>query len=313
MKRLVFDQNRLIALREGDAAIKAVIEDPDNLIYIQDANLAEAWKAGPQRLEELMISLLPYRRRVRLVPTHTQIMDLELVMRRPVRRREIHGFNPSDIFEETFDDVANGRKTIFENWHNAENQRKSQEQYDNHPEVMTEYYRELSSAFEDADQNMGKKGGSSLTKRMRVPEIIDESILDLCVGLSIQRVEQVIKKANKPFSVVKKIGYAPSFHMVYFLTKYIRVIQKFANDSMGKMVEAGSKKLGNEYFDSLNVSLAPFFDEFLTKDKTTSATAKHQNAALSLFHQRKSAIVDRLDNARILARENSGSSRCPKH
>ena len=299
MKRLIFDQNGLIGLREGNASIKTLMENPDNLIYLQDANLAEAWKAGPERLEELMKSLLPYRRRVRVVPTHTQIMDLELANRQQIRRREIHTFNSSNLtLKEAFDDIATGQRTIMENWLNAENQKKSQEQYGEHPKVMTDYYQELSDAFEVCDQGSGAEGKRSLTARMRTPEIIDTSILELCVGQAAQRVEIHLLNIKKPASVVRRIAYEPSFHFVYCLTKYIRVIQKFANDSMGKMIDDGSKKLGNEYFDTLNVSLAPYFDEFITNDRVTKATAKHQRQAISLFHRKKSTIIERLHRAK---------------
>lgn len=294
MRRIIADQNILIDLQNGELAARELMADPQVLLYLQDANIAEAGCESTDCLIALLHGLLPYRNQLRLAPAHGQLFTAEKDRRRAVAAGEVHEFNDADALTAMFDDVVSGGHTIRENLSDPENRRQLQAQLDNHPRVMIAFHDEVSAALVTCDTAMGMHGRSSMAVRMRRPEIIDDSVLELCLGLAMQQVEMTTREETQVEQIVTALSHEPSFHLVYYLTKYIRVIQKMANDSLGNMVRQQSNRLGNEYFDTLNVSLVPFFDDFFTNDRVTKATVRYVRRALQLFPERRATLIDRL-------------------
>jgi hypothetical protein len=193
MKRIIVDQNILIGLHRDHHGLRASLENDDNLIYVQDANLAEAWKSRPEHCDYILNDLLPFRRRVRLAPAHSEVFSWEKNNRLPVTRLTIHSHNPSNALDGLFDDLAKGQSTITAAWQDPKNRELSDAQYDNQLKVMKGFHDTVVDAANDADRALGKTGDDSIRSRLRKADFIeDESVLELCVALAVQEVRWIV-------------------------------------------------------------------------------------------------------------------------
>lgn len=294
MKRIIVDQNILIGLGRCSAEQRAPLENEDNLIYVQDANLGEAWKSRPEHCDYILGDLLPFRKRVRLAPAHSEIFSWEKINRRAVTRRQIHSHNLSNVLSGLFDDLANGQSTIIEAWHDLKNRALSNEQYDNQVKVMKGFHNTVVNAANDIDRVHGRTGGDLIRSRLRSANFIeDESVLELCVLLAVQEVRWLVVDETSSISLAHRLSTEVSFHLLYYLTKYLRVVQKMEGDWIANVIKnspKSSETLGGEYFDTLHVTYSHYFDESLTHDTASIKSVKHLRAALGVFHRHSRRI-----------------------
>lgn len=292
MKRIIVDQNKLISLHRNMNGSRDIFENANHLIFLLDANLAEATRYRPEHLEALMRDMLPYRKRLRLAPAHSEVFEMEKSQRTPVTRKQMHSFHAADILSPAFDDIAAGVATILENFKDPEVQKVTQEQFENQKMLMAKLHETVAGAAVDADKNFGHTKDDSIRGKLRETKFIEDgSVLELCVGLAVQDVLHTVGNEVGDRTAERLSG-CVSFHLVYYLTKYIRVCQKMADDWMNSVIQGTGKKLGNEYFDTQGVSFSHYFDEFSTDDTDSVRTQVLLSRALHIFHKYHDRIME---------------------
>lgn len=293
MRKIVLDQCALIALQGGpnQASMQAICANNDNLIYLQDANFREALQSGAANYERIVRSVAPYKDRVRIAPSHTEILQYEVQRLRPATKHWVHRHNRAEDGSELIDMTLSGEVTAQSvlddpRWANVFSGEVSQNRA-----IITQHYESLSEAVDDSDRRSGRPRRERIRYRFAQHDAINDDVLSMTIKLALGSIRADTRRWLGTLRPYHALVSAQSYHLMHALTRWIRACQQIQLGNMRNWLLADSDNIVNEYYDTLNVSYAPLFDEFITHDAQSIQTHAYLVRALQIYGSRREQYV----------------------
>jgi hypothetical protein len=285
LRKISLDQCAFIALQGGQnqMQIKNLCADNNTLIYLQDVNLSEALRSGAFSTESILKSLEPFKSRVRMAPTHTQIMEREVGRGKAVSRNFIHRFNESHAATELIQDVVSGNilpQDVLSDPQALTELERTLHQFER---VMIHKYESLSDAIDYHDERGGLGRQDRVRYKFKKTDSINDDVLDMVIKLSLGGVREDTMRWKGDVRKFNGLIGLRSYHLVHGMCGWIRVCQQIQKGNMDSWITSGSRKIVNEYFDTIHTSFVPYYDEVLTFDGDSLKTQQYLKRALQIY------------------------------
>jgi hypothetical protein len=285
MYKISLDQNALIGLQGGENTNEILhhCNNKDNLLFIQDANIGEAFRQGSDSFNRIIKSIKPFKDRVRIGPTHTQIMKNEIGSGKPASPRSIQHFNERTDACNLIDRVLSGDLNTKKALNEPIVRNELDKSFSLFKHVMINRYNSLSDAINTNDKKSGEGRRDRIRYKFRKSDSINDDVLDMTIKLSIASMRHDTIKWKGDVRKTYKICRSKSYHLAHGIAGWVRVCQQIQKGNMQQWLENDSSKITNEYFDVLHASFSPYYDNVLTFDNDTLKTIEYIKRAFVLY------------------------------